>query len=196
MIYGRISSTVSILLRDRLSLESHRHLIENRFYICNESPSGLRYKVNLRGPVKAGAVAGSCNHNGYWQIGIRINGIYKKFQAHRIVYFLQTGVDPGELIIDHAEGVEEPLKLRGGTQSDNIGSAKKRLFISGKPTTSKYKGVSWFKQTQKWRVEIQHQGRSLHLGYFDDEVTAALVYDAKAFELRGEKARLNFPHVA
>jgi hypothetical protein len=185
---------VSILLKNRLSLEAHRRLIEERFYICTESPSGLRYKVSLRGSVKTGAVAGSCNHNGYWQIGIRINGTYKKFQAHRIVYFLQTGVDPGELIIDHAQGVENPLDLRGGTQSDNISNAKKRLSVNGKPTTSKYKGVSWFKQTQKWRVEIKAQGKSIHLGYFDDEITAALMYDAKAFELRGDKARLNFPH--
>lgn len=116
---------MSILLKNRLSLEAHRNLIKERFYICTESPSGLRYKVSLRGSVKTGAVAGSCNNNGYWQIGIRINGTYKKFQAHRIVYFLQTGIDPGELIVDHKQGVEKPLDLRGGTQSDNLGNAKK-----------------------------------------------------------------------
>jgi hypothetical protein len=31
-------------------------------------------------------------------------------------------------------------------------------------------------------------------GHSGDEITAALMYDAKAFELRGDKARLNFPH--
>ena len=185
---------MSILLKNRLSLEAHRSLIKERFYICTKSPSGLRYKVNLRGSVKAGAVAGSCNHNGYWQIGIRINGTYKKFQAHRIVYFLQTGTDPGELIIDHTLGVENPLDLRGGTQSDNLGNTKKRLKIKGKKTTSKYKGVSWYLLTKKWKVQITYQGKTIHIGYFDDEVTAALMYDAKAFELRGDKARLNFPH--
>jgi hypothetical protein len=185
---------VSILLKNRLFLEPYRNLIEERFYICAESPSGLRYKVSLRGPVKAGAVAGSCNHNGYWQIGIRIGGTYKKFQAHRIVYFLQTGVDPGELIVDHALGVRSPLNLRGGTQSDNLGNTKKRLKIKGKKTTSKYKGVSWYLLTKKWKVQITYQNKTIHLGYFNDEVTAALMYDAKAFELRGNKARLNFPH--
>ncbi len=175
-------------------MESHRALIEERFYICKESPSGLRYKVNLRGSVKVGAIAGSRNHNGYWQIGIRINGIYKKFQAHRIVYFLQTKIDPGELIVDHAKGVHSPLDLRGGTQSDNLGNAKKRFKINGKQTTSKYKGVSWYQPTKKWKVQITYQKKALHIGYFDDEVTAALMYDAKAFELRGNKACLNFPH--
>jgi len=186
--------SMSILPQHRLSLDAHRALIENRFYVCNESPSGLRYKINLRGPAKAGAVAGSRNHNGYWQIGIRISGIYKKFQAHRIVYFLQTGVDPGELIIDHVEGVENPLNLRGGTQSDNIGNAKKRFKVNNKETTSQYKGVCWFPLTQKWKVQVTYEKKAIHVGYFDDEITAALMYDAKAFELRGEKARLNFPH--
>jgi hypothetical protein len=185
---------VSILLKNRLFLETHRSLIEQRFYICKKSPSGLRYKVSLRGSVKAGDVAGSCNNNGYWQIGIRINGIYKKFQAHRIVYFLQTGIDPYELIVDHVQGVKNPLDLRGGTQSDNLGNGKKHFKIKGKNATSKYKGVSWFKPTKKWRVEMSYQGKYIHLGYFDDETTAALIYDAKAFELRGNKARLNFPH--
>ena len=185
---------MSILLKNRLSLEACRSLIEERFCICKKSPSGLRYKVSLRGSAKAGAVAGSRNHNGYWQIGIRINGVYKKFQAHRIVYFLQTGIDPGELIVDHTKGVDDPLDLRGGTQSDNLGNTKKRLKIKGKKTTSKYKGVSLYLATNKWKVQITYQGKSIHLGYFDDEVTAALVYDAKAFELRGNKARLNFPH--
>ena len=187
---------MSILLKNRLSLEVHRSLINERFYICKESSSGLRYKVSLRGPVKTGAVAGSCNHNGYWQIGIRINGKYKKFQAHRIVYFLQTGIDPGELIVDHTQGVEKPLNLRGGTQSDNLGNANKRLKVNGKKTTSKYKGVSWYPPTSKWKVQITYQSKSIHIGYFDDEITAALMYDAKAFELRGKKARLNFPHDA
>lgn len=186
---------MSILSQNRLSLESQRTLIEDRFYLCSESPSGLRYKVSLRGPVKAGAVAGSRNHNGYWQIGIRIAGVYKKFQAHRVVYFLQTGVDPGELIVDHVKGVEEPLALRGGTQSDNLGNAKKRFKVNNKQTTSQYKGVCWFPLTQKWKVQITYQGKAMHLGYFDDEITAALIYDAKAFELRGDKARLNFPHI-
>jgi hypothetical protein len=184
---------MSILPQNRLSLEAHRQLIEERFYICSESPSGLRYKVSLRGPVKAGEVAGSCNHNGYWQIGIRVAGTYKKFQAHRIAYFLQTGVDPGELIVDHVKGVEKPLDLRGGTQSDNCSNAKKRLLINGKPTTSKYKGVSFFKQTQKWKVELTCKGKYYALGYYDDETIAARIYDAKIFELKGNKARLNFP---
>jgi hypothetical protein len=53
--------------------------------------------------------------------------------------------------------------------------------------------VSWNKSDQKWRVGIFHQGKKVGLGRFDDEVEAAEAYDAKARELKGDGAKLNFP---
>jgi hypothetical protein len=64
-------------------------------------------------------------------------------------------------------------------------------------TTSRFKGVSWFKQNSKWQVGISHNGKSMHLGLFppgpEGERLAARAYDAKAIEMFGEYAKLNFP---
>lgn len=60
-------------------------------------------------------------------------------------------------------------------------------------SASQYKGVSWHKKYGKWQVRAQANGKSVFLGYFADETEAARVYDAKAQELFGEFARLNFP---
>ena len=53
--------------------------------------------------------------------------------------------------------------------------------------------MSWSRARGKWQVSICLKGKSTHLGYFDDEIEAALAYDRKARELFGAFACLNFP---
>ena len=59
-------------------------------------------------------------------------------------------------------------------------------------SSSQYKGVAWLKRTGKWQARIMYNGRSIFIGQFDDEKAAARAYDAKAAELFGEYAALNF----
>jgi len=63
----------------------------------------------------------------------------------------------------------------------------------GKPTSSRFKGVSWAKVRERWVVTIKHGGVTRQLGRFRDEIAAAQRYDEAARELHGEHARLNFP---
>jgi hypothetical protein len=57
---------------------------------------------------------------------------------------------------------------------------------------SKYIGVYWSNSSQKWYSKIRHNGSQIHLGMFDREEDAALTYDEKAYELRGDNAKFNF----
>lgn len=59
--------------------------------------------------------------------------------------------------------------------------------------TSRYKGIYFYKRYKKWSASIRHNGTHIFLGNFDDEETAARAYDAKARELFGQYACLNFP---
>jgi len=61
-----------------------------------------------------------------------------------------------------------------------------------KNTTSKYRGVSWFKRDECWRTWIYYNGKQKHLGYFQTEEEAALAYDEAAKIHYGEFANLNF----
>lgn len=60
-------------------------------------------------------------------------------------------------------------------------------------TSSRYKGVSWSKQAQKWLAQITVDWRNRYLGIFLVEEDAARAYDAAAKQYFGEFARLNFP---
>lgn len=57
--------------------------------------------------------------------------------------------------------------------------------------TSPYKGVSWNKERKKWEGKIMFNKKNTFIGYFSDEKTAAIAYNAKAQELFGEYAYLN-----
>ena len=60
--------------------------------------------------------------------------------------------------------------------------------------TSKFKGVSQNKGRSKWRAQIKLNGKQIYLGYFHNEAEAGMAYDAKAKELFGDFANLNFPN--
>jgi len=58
---------------------------------------------------------------------------------------------------------------------------------------SKYVGPTWEPAEQKWKVQIRDGKRNINLGFCANEKEAALMYDKKCRELRGDKAKLNIP---
>ncbi len=76
--------------------------------------------------------------------------------------------------------------LRIGTQQQNTMNRTKI-----KNGTSKHKGVTWSKSSNKWKCSIVLNGENIHLGYFENEIIAARTYNNKAVELFKEFANLN-----
>lgn len=114
-------------------------------------------------------------------------GTFKRVLMHRIL----LGVNENQ-IVDHKNGNgldNRRCNIRIATRSQNMWN--KRTTRRGK-TSSKYKGVHWFKRDRKWQSQICVNGIKRHLGYFDDEIEAAKAFDAAARELCGEFAYLNF----
>lgn len=109
------------------------------------------------------------------------NGIVK-FLMHREVLAAQAGT-----IVDHRDrdGLNnQRSNLRIATSSQNLGNS------AGKYTRrSRFKGVGWEMARCKWRASIRNE----HIGRFDTEEGAARAYDARAIEIWGEFAYLNFP---
>jgi hypothetical protein len=98
---------------------------------------------------------------------------------------------PRGYCVDHKNGDglnNTRNNLRIVTIAENNYNKRKSLNVR----SSKYKGVSIDKRTNKWRAIIYHKYIKIHLGFFDNEEEAARAYDEAAKELYGEYAVLNF----
>ena len=60
--------------------------------------------------------------------------------------------------------------------------------------TSGFKGVSYDKQTKKWRAKIKYSGKTIHLGRFYTAEEAAKNYDRAAIKYFGSFACTNFKY--
>lgn len=96
------------------------------------------------------------------------------------------------LFTDHADGNQlnnQRYNLRPSTKAQNCSNRK----IRKNNNSSKYVGVCWKKENNKWCAVISHQNKSLWLGYFKNEEEAAKEYDNAALKLKGNFSVLNFP---
>lgn len=149
------------------------------------SPTGLRWRVR-RKRVAPGDIAGGRGPRGYWTIGI----FQKKWYAHRIVWALVHGQDPGDLQIDHINGDRSDNRienLRLATNTENQQNSASR-----RGSSSRSCGVSKVSAT-RWEAYIRepHGKRKRSLGLYRCETAAALAYDRAALEAYGEFARPN-----
>jgi hypothetical protein len=116
----------------------------------------------------------------------------RNFQAHRVIWAMVYGEWPPEQI-DHINGVRSENRidnLRHVTQAQNKANGGKR---PGRNPTSRFIGVERVAATGKWGATVPFRGKRNWCGTFATEEAAARARDAKALELRGEFARLNFP---
>lgn len=114
--------------------------------------------------------------NGYFRI--RILG--KLHYVHRLIWLYQTGSFPkGE--IEHKD------RNRANNKWDNLLDVPKQINALNKSklrnNISGVTGVYWDGVNNKWRAEVQHNGKKYKLGRFDNIDDAKTVCLAKRHEL-------------
>jgi len=72
--------------------------------------------------------------------------------------------------------------------SNSQNQANQRLSTKN---TSGFKGVYWYKERGKWRVNLKVNNKRCHCGYFVTALEAAIAYDKAAREAFGEFALTN-----
>jgi hypothetical protein len=100
----------------------------------------------------------------------------------------------------YKNGYKENLQI---DRKDNDGNYEPNncRFISGQRNaqnrgpqlnkTSKYKGVSFYKSSDRWKAQIKINKHVKHIGYFDSQKEAAIAYNSEAKKAFGEFAYLN-----
>jgi hypothetical protein len=105
---------------------------------------------------------------------------------HRLV----LGLGDNKQIVDHFDhnGLNnQKSNLRPCSNSENISNSRKII-----PKTSRYKGVCWDKERNKWLAKISINKKDIKIGRFDKEKDAARAYDEAALKYFGEFACTNF----
>lgn len=119
---------------------------------------------------------------GYNRITISINGKTKSFMVHHLVSmsFFNQKRNGYKLVVDHIRNNpldNRLLNLQLITQRENTSKDKRNNNYSSCLT-----GVSWCKQTEKWKSSIRLNGVNKTLGRFLTEIEASNAYQ-KALEL-------------
>lgn len=145
-------------------------LVEYRWYCCRViSVSGKKYLYAMTKKGPDGTIA----------------------YMHRVILG-----SPAEMVIDHVNGngLDNRLEnLRICSHAENLCNRRKGDDVR---LTSQYKGVSRPRaraHLNYWKADIQHEGRHIRLGRFENEIDAARAYDAAALRIHGEFACINFP---
>ncbi len=111
--------------------------------------------------------------------------VIKKIYMHKVINKTPHGFDTDHINGNKLDNRRE--NLRTATRNQNNANRPKKPNCS-----SKYRGVCWHKQRNKWKAEIKVNQIKTHLGVFTSEEAAAKAYDSAALAAFGVYATLNF----
>jgi hypothetical protein len=122
--------------------------------------------------------------DGYYRVGLYSNKKYYNRQVHQLVAisFLNHNPNGSKLVVNHKNFIRIDNRLENLeiiTQRENVN--QKHL-----PSTSKYTGVCWNKNSKKWHSQIIINKKRVHLGFFINEIDASNAYQKALFNLKNE----------
>ncbi len=120
---------------------------------------------------------------GYYSVGIRQNLKTTTLNVHRLVAITFVDNPDDKPFVDHIDNDRtnnNVINLRWCTNKENLQNSKLSTA-----NTSGHKGVCWQKQHSKWRAQIQIDGITIHLGYFENKEDAIRARVQRANEAFG-----------
>lgn len=133
-------------------------------------------KGNINYVTKDKILKQSVDSGGYHYVNLSDYKKQKTFRIHQLVAIAFLNHTPDKhkgLVIDHIDN----NKLNNMTTNLQLITNKKNTSKDRKNKTSKYTGVSWHKQSNKWLAQFKENGKVNYLGTFESEEEARDVYN-------------------
>tara|TARA_R110002020_G_scaffold318905_12_gene534589 strand:- start:1304 stop:1816 length:513 start_codon:yes stop_codon:yes gene_type:complete len=114
------------------------------------------------------------NTKGYLTVVLCDKGNNKTFKIHKLVAIAFLNHKPCGMdeVIDHINEDKTDNRSWNLRKTSN----RENLSRSYKNASSKYTGVSWIKNRNKWKACIHLNGKNYHLGNYDNEYEASKAY--------------------
>ena len=164
------------------------------FQFLDDIPGWEGYSISEEGYVynnKLHRFVSAClDDKGYYIIHLQRNRKQYHRRIHRLLALTFIPNPENLPNVDHKNRDQSDnnlSNLRWCSQDQNMkNSSKVRLT-----TSSKYKGVTWDKESSKWRARSILNGKRISIGRFTNELDAAIAYDEFVMVNHGEFANPN-----
>lgn len=133
----------------------------------------FRWKMSMRGPAKAGDIAGHRRADGYCLIKIKQRGYF----VHRLVWLVEHGSMP-EMEIDHIDGDPSNNRIENLRDVPHQVNAQNVRVARSSNRSSRLIGAHWCRTWKRWKSAINAGGKLQHIGWFDTEQQAHEAYVA------------------
>jgi NUMOD4 motif/HNH endonuclease/AP2 domain len=133
-------------------------------------------KGNITYVTKDKLLKQSVDSQGYPYVNLSDYKKQKTFRVHQLIAIVFLNHTPNKhkgLVIDHIDG----NKLNNMITNLQLITNKKNTSKDRKNKTSKYTGVSWNKQSNKWLAQFRENGKVNYLGAFETEEEARDAYN-------------------
>lgn len=144
-----------------MSILTQSELKENLHY-CSKTGIFCRLGANIK--------VGNFDKDGY--LIIKVN--YVNYKAHRLAWLYMYGAFPDSKI-DHINGIRDDNRILNLRICNDFENARNVGLRSD--NTSGHKGVSYFKQTNKWKAYASLNKKIIHLGFYKHIEDAAKAYE-------------------